>query len=340
MKVGQVLAMRTDLYSMEFCDEMSNLQDRAFAFDSAVSRQIIEENLGGQTIDQVFDRFNPSPFAAASLSQVHKGRLRKNKQWVAIKVQRPFAKEYFEYDFRWLSRIARCCEKQGILPNYQWGQMIAEIDQLMREELDYRHEGSEMKRMRGILKEHNVYVPRVYFKYNTRVLLVMEFLDGIFMSDYIKVQRKDPARTRKWCKKNKIRPKKLATVLLKTLMRQVYEDYVFHGDLHPGNIVILRGNKVAFIDFGNTGIFDIDFSTKYDQYSRAIGECALNKAADLFLLLAGRLPVMDIDEVKQKLVRSLQRQQALCRIKNLPFHEKSLSATTGEMNRLTVEYNL
>ena len=98
MKVGQVMSMRTDLFSGAFCNELLHLQDKASSFPAAESRRRIEQSLGCR-IEDVFDHYEEKPFAAASLSQVHRAFLREQQMWVAVKVQRPYSRAYFRHDF-------------------------------------------------------------------------------------------------------------------------------------------------------------------------------------------------------------------------------------------------
>jgi len=337
IKMGQVLSMRNDLFSVEFCDELLKLQDQAFAFPSELSIQLIEQSIGCP-VDHVFENLDPKPFAAASLSQVHKAKLRGRDIDVAVKVQRPYARETFEYDFWWLSLCFNTLSHFRIAEHFHWKEMLTEIKGFMEEELDYRHEASEMKRMRKLLKAHKVYVPKVFLMYTTRTLLVMEFLPGVFMSDYVKVARAEPHRVAAWLEDNQLNPKRLARRLLQSLMRQMFEDYAFHGDLHPGNIILLRKNRIALVDFGNTGTFDRDFIAKYEQYSRALASGNFSTAADMFLLFAGSIPSVDTAQVKKDVIRALQEAQRKSGIRNLPFHEKSLAATSAEMNAIIAKY--
>ncbi|MCS1407972.1 MAG: putative protein kinase UbiB [Verrucomicrobia subdivision 3 bacterium] len=339
IKLGQVLGMRSDLFTMEFCNEISQMQDRAFAFPSALSRQIIERNLGCP-IQQVFERLETNPFAAASLCQVHKGRLRRNGQWVAVKVQRPHAPECFRYDFFCLRLLASALRAIGLMPHMHWQEMLREVDAMMQEELDYRHEAGNLRKLRKTLKHHGVITPRVYLEFNTKQLLVMELLEGVFMSDFINTSRTHPARLAAWLQENDLDPAKIARRLLHSMLRQLYEDLLFHGDLHPGNILLLRKNRLAFIDFGNCGAFDADFAAKYDQYSRALAAGALAKAADLYLILMGKLPLLDLSEIKPKLIKIFQKQSNRSSIRNLPFPQRSISRNSGELNALAMNYRI
>lgn len=339
IKVGQVLAMRTDIFSLEFCRELSRLQDRAMTFSPKRSVQIVREELG-RPLDEVFEDFEEVPFAAASLSQVHKARLLSTGEWVAVKVQRPHAREYFQYDIRWLKVFARVFGKFGALKHLRLDRMLQEIEEMMEEELDYRNEASNMQRLGKILERHQILVPKVYLRHSTERLLVMDYIDGVFMSDYIHVARKDPARAKAWLIENDIDTRRVARRLFQSVMRQLYEDLFFHADLHPGNIILLKGNRLAFIDFGNCGRVDQKFAAQYDQYFRAMSEHALEKAADLLLLTLGKLPQMDVDAFKKRVIKVLGKQISRSFIQNLPYREKSIGSSSAELNQIMAEYKI
>lgn len=337
MKLGQVMSMRTDLFSPEFCNELLHLQDKATSFPGAEARRRIEASLGC-TIEDIFDHYEERPFAAASLSQVHRAFLREQQMWIVIKVQRPFSRAMFRHDFFWLSLTFGLLEKLRIGKNFRWSEMLEEVQNFMEEELDYRNEAAELKRMRKLLKSHKIYVPKVVQKYATETVLVIEYLPAVFVSDYVRALRENPRRLAAWIEENDLEPKKIARRLIQSLLRQMFEDFSFHGDLHPGNIVLLRNNRIAFIDFGSIGRLDRDFISRYDQYTRAMAAGNLSTAADMFLLFAGSLPDVDPVEVKRELVKALQHAQRLSSIDNIPFQEKSLAATSARINALVFGY--
>jgi ubiquinone biosynthesis protein len=339
IKLGQVLAMRTDLFSIEFCRELSRLHDRAMTFSPELSMQIVEEELG-RPIYEVFEEFEPVPFAAASLSQAHMARRRDHPGRVVVKVQRPYVAEYFKYDFKWLNLVFNAIGRFPSLRHYQLGEMLQEIRLMMEEEVDYRNEASNMIRLRKTLARHPVYVPTVYLDLCTGRVLVMEFIDGVFVSDYNRVLRDDPARVEVWLKENKIDPPTVATRLFQSTMRQLFEDLSFHGDLHVGNIILLQENNLALIDFGNVGRLDPKFSFQYDQYFRAMADGALDRAADLLLVTMDRLPAVDIVRLKSRLIRVLDRQTVRSSIKNLPYHEKSIANSSAELGQVLSEFKI
>lgn len=339
IKVGQVLAMRTDIFPLEFCSELSRLQDRSIAFSSKLSMKIIEKNLGC-AITEVFDEFEVAPFAAASLSQVHRARLRKSGERVVVKVQRPYAMRYFHYDFRWLTWFTRILKIFGLMKHFRLESMLLVIREMMEEELDYRHEASNMRRLKKILDQHQIIVPVVYLKYTTGCVLVMEYLDGVFMSDFVSVLRRDPEKAKAWLAENDIRPVRIARRLFQSVMRQLYEDLFFHADLHPGNVVLLKGSRLAFIDFGNCGKIDQKFAAQYDQYFRAMSENALDKAADLLLLTMGKLPHMDVEGFKKRVIKVFEKQISRSYIHNLPYREKSIGSNSAELNQIMADYKI
>jgi ubiquinone biosynthesis protein len=339
IKLGQVLAMRTDLFSVDFCRELSKLQDRAMTFPPVLSMQIVEQQLG-RPIDEIFDEFEPLPFAAASLSQVHKARRRDRPGAVVVKVQRPYVTEYFKYDFRWMNLVFGAIGRLPSMRHYQLGEMLLEIESMMEEEVDYRNEASNMIRLRKTLAEHPIYVPAVHLDLSTDRVLVMEFIDGVFMSDLSRVLLDEPERASAWLKENQIDPRRVATRLFQSTMRQLFEDLTFHGDLHPGNIILLRDNNLALIDFGNVGRLDPRFSFQYGQYFRAMGEGALDRAADLLLITMGRLPAVDIVKLKSRLIRVLDKLAVRSAIKNLPYQQKSIANSSAKLAQVLSEFKI
>ena len=339
IKVGQVLAMRTDLFSPEFCTELSRLQDRASTFPEKVSIGIIEKNLGCP-LENVFDIFQPKPFAAASLSQVHKARLRNEGEWVVVKVQRPFALDYFRYDLRWLNCFVWLLKFLGLMKHLRLDVMLEQVNEMMVEELDYRNEAGNMRRLKPILKQHRIVVPRIYWEYSTERVLVMEYLKGVFMSDYIQLARQNPTRASEWLAENEIEPKKVARRLFQSVMRQLYEDLFFHADLHPGNIILLRNNRFAFIDFGNCGKVDKKLAKNYHQYFRAVSEQDLDKAIEYLIPTMGKLPSVDMDALKKRLMKVLDKQISRSYIKNLTYRERSIGSSSAEMNRVMAEFEI
>lgn len=340
VKIGQLLSLRTDLMPQVFCDQLSLLQHRSVGFPQAVARQIIEEQLGGK-VEDFFDEFDPHPFAAASISQVHWARLRREGTEVAIKVQRPEIGAIFDRDIAIIRWIVNTMGRLHFKTYMAWDEMLWEIEQIMAEEVDYRFEAANIRRARKNFRKHKVYVPRVFDEYSTRSILVMEYISGTLMADFIAIRNSDPARLERWLTENNIKPTKVGRRLLYAFLQELLEDNLFHGDLHPGNIILLRDSRFAFIDLGSIGSLEKAGLDHYLQSFRAMAIRDYDKAADMLFLLSPRLPpTIDLSEVKQQLLRAYQAWDARAHLKNLPYHEKSVNSLGNDTGNVLLAHKI
>jgi len=262
VKAGQMMSLRTDIFSEEVVDQLAQLAYRAHGFAPELARQIVEESIGGP-IDKEFASFEELPFAAASISQVHRARLRRDGTLVVVKVQRPGIVALLERDLRAIKTVTRLARHIPGATHVPWDGLVKELRRVFTEEVDYRFEISNLRRMRKTLREHNVYVPKVFRRVSGRQIIVMELVDGVLMSDYSRVSASDPARAERWCNENNVVPRKVGSRLMRSFYRQMFEDNVFHGDLHPGNIVLLRDSRFALIDLGSIGMLEKKFLEYY-----------------------------------------------------------------------------
>ncbi len=323
VKIGQLLSMRRDLFSDEFCDALAALQDHATGFPFHHTQRILDEELD-DPIEHVFTEFDEEPFAAASIGQIYRARLRQNGMLVAVKIRRPTVAGLVAGDIRfvwWISRIALLF---NLLPSFRWDDFYWELDRTLSEELDYRYEANYIRRMRKSLKAHGIYVPKVFPRFCGEQMLVMEFVTGVLMSDVLRLDHTDPARLADWMADNNVDRKKVGKRLTMSLNRQIFEDNLFHGDLHPGNIVLLRDSRIALIDFGSVGWLDKDFLDRYDDFLKAMALKEYGKAADLFLLLSPELPDIDLEPVRRDLKRFMRSWAHNAEIKSIPFSKKSI----------------
>jgi ubiquinone biosynthesis protein len=333
IKFGQLLSLRTDVFSYEFCRELGRLQDQATAFPPRIAKEIIEGELGGP-LEQYFDQFDEAPVAAASIGQVHLARLPGQGVWVAVKVQRPYTDWVFARELALVRLVVRAARRLWFVPDLRWEEMLWELDQIFAEEIDYRFEASNMRRMRKSLRPHGVYVPKVFPSYCTKQVLVTEFIDGVLMTDLIRMLKDDPQRCVAWCAENKIRPRLVASRLYNSLLRQLLEDNLFHGDPHPGNIMLLRNSRVALIDFGTVGSMEREYHQKFELLFKAMVGQDYAKSADILLLLSGALPPRDLTDAKQELIRGLRAWERRVFTAGIAYREKSMSSISHELIKI------
>ena len=337
MKVGQLMSLRRDVLPEAMCDELANLQHRAHGFSPDIAMAVIERELG-MPIERAFSVFDPQPFAAASLSQVHVARLRKSRIDVVVKVLRPGVREKFERDLRILRFIAMRLNRFPSLRQFRLRDALGEFEQIFREETDYRYEISNMRAMRKSTKGHKLYIPKVFASLSTQDMIIMERVSGLLMSDYIRIQREEPARVRAWLKANNIKAHLVGQRLLISFMRQLFENNLFHADLHPGNIILLRDSRIALIDMGSVGSLDREFLTLYRGVQRALAERDYGRAADLQLRLCAQLPSRNLQELRMELARTLRVWSDRTRVKHLPFHDRSVNTGAAEVSRILYRF--
>ena len=249
VKFGQLLSTRPDIVPPDIISELRGLQDdvRPFPFEQA--REVIEAELG-LTLERAFVDFDPTPIAAASIGQVHRATL-PNGHHVAVKVQRPGAPRQIESDLALLYQAAKVAkERIRALDFIDARELVDEFGRSIRKELDYRSEGRNAERFRkDFVGDPHIVVPRVYWTYTRARVLTLEYLDGIQLSDV------DPAAYTVDERRH------LTTQMTEAWMTMIFRNGFFHGDPHPANILVLPGDRIGLVDFGQVGqLTDDDMS--------------------------------------------------------------------------------
>ena len=345
VKVGQVLALRTDLFPDEICEQLRNLQYEAVGFPFEIARSTIESELGSP-MGQIFESFDEQPLAAASIAQIHRAVLLKKKDKkkkkipVVVKIQRPGLADAFQRDLDTIKIFVKLLVSLNFATYFRWDEFVAELDKTFKEELDFRYEAANTRRMKKNLKFHKVYVPTVYQKYCKRRVLVMEFVDGVLMADYINELRKDRARVKRWDDENDVDPKEVGEKLYISLFRQIFEDNLYHGDLHPGNIILLRKSKFVLIDLGSTGTLEAELRKIYLSYINALSEGDFPKASDYYIRFGVDVPKANIPRVRVEMARGFDSWSAKSELKGLSYREKSLGGATQEVTNVAFGYKI
>jgi ubiquinone biosynthesis protein len=145
------------------------------------------------------------------------------------------------------------------------------------------------------------------------------------MSDYLRLDRNDPQRVEAWRQENNVKPVRVGSRLLRSFYRQLFEDDLFHGDLHPGNIILLRNSRIALIDLGTLGNLEKRFVEIYKLQAKAFSERDYSKAADFYLLLCDSIPGMDIEAFRTETVEVYRNWEARTHLQGLTFLEKSIT---------------
>ncbi|MGW8426090.1 ABC1 kinase family protein [Peribacillus simplex] len=256
IKLGQIASTRRDFVPDEIVRELEKLQDQVTPFPFERVRKIVEAELG-DSLENLFLEFHETPLATASIGQVHTARL-PSQEVVAIKVQRPDILPTVETDLEILDDLARLMEARiSWARRYQIRKMIDEFAKSLRAELDYNSEGRNGERIaKQFIDDQGFKVPRIHWEFSTKRVLTMDFIQGIKINHYKLLDEEGYDR------------RQIAERLANSMLQQILIDGFYHGDPHPGNIIILPGNVVALMDFGMVG--RLEEETKFQFASLVI----------------------------------------------------------------------
>lgn len=240
IKLGQVLSTRPDILPEEVIIELTKLQDRAPEVEFDKIEQLLNKNFGNYK--NVFEYINPKPVASASVSQVHEGFLLTGEK-VAVKVKRPNIEEIIKLDiafFQWLFSFLEKHSKTAKELNLK--AIIEEYKRTIRKEINFEIEAYYLDTFRkNFKKSETFYIPKRFKKYCTKDVLVLEFIEGI------KISQIDELKNRGFSLKD------IAENLTDAYFKMVFEDGIYHADPHPGNLFVMYNGKIACLDFGMVG---------------------------------------------------------------------------------------
>ena len=244
IKLGQLMSTRADIFPPEYIAEFKKLQDQVPPIPFEAIKGVIERELN-RPISDIFASIDEKALAAASVAQVHAAELDDSRR-VVVKVIRPGIDKKIREDIRLMYYFAEKIEK-----SFEIGKIVSFVD-LVKEfersifrELDMYVEAGNIERFaQNFSDSEELYIPKVYWDYTARSVLVMEHIDGI------KMDRVDEIIA------HGIDPKEIAMIGLRSFSRQLMEFGLFHADPHPGNTVVMYDGRVSLLDFGIIGYLD------------------------------------------------------------------------------------
>ena len=238
LKFGQLAAVRPDYFPEEYRRELLGLLDDVPPIEPWLLDNIFLGEYGKRP-EEVFQKFNREPFAAASLGQVHEAWLPEGER-VAIKVQRPFVAEDFASDARFFTFLGWALRRSGVVRTVDPARVVRDFIHWTERELDYLKEAEHLLRLREqVLRgKLHVEIPRVFGEYTTKRILVMEFVEGDTLKSYY-LKKEPPPNSNKLFK----------DIIFYELYSFLFDGF-FHADPHPANILILPDGGLGFIDAG------------------------------------------------------------------------------------------
>jgi len=313
IKVGQLFSTRSDLFPIEYVEELSKLQDKVPAFSYEQAKAIIELDLG-KPIQELYRNFDPIPIAAASLGQVHRAQLYSGEE-VVVKVQRPGLVKLFEIDLAILKGITRYFQNH---PDWgrgrDWLGIYDECCKILYEEIDYLNEGRNADMFRRNFRNENwVMVPRVYWRYASPRVLTLEYLPGIKISHYEALEAAGLDRRR------------LAQLGAEAYLHQLLNNGFFHADPHPGNIAVNADGALIFYDFGMMGQVKPVTREKLMQTFFGIAQKNADQVVNSLIELGALAPTDDMGPVRRSI------QFMLDNFMDKPFEAQSVTEISDDL---------
>lgn len=247
LKIAQSMSMDQGVLPEEFTDIMSEAQYKVPPINKALVRSIIKKELGNYP-EQIFAEFDAEAFAAASIGQVHRAKLKDGTD-VAIKIQYPNVRNTIQSDLALAKTLLSRVTKNGAnLDMY-----IEEIEQTLVEETDYHQEGEYIKYYHKRFSKNEIITPKLFEKYSTQKVLTMSFLEGVHMKEYLAQNPSQEERNH------------FGQLLWNFFHNQVEQRSFIHADAHPGNFLFRKDGRLGVIDFGCVKKFPESFTRRYMQ---------------------------------------------------------------------------
>lgn len=261
VKLGQVLSLRPDLIGPDLAAELTQLQSNVQADPADQVRALIESELGAP-VEKLFAKFDGEAIASASIGQVHRARLHDGTE-VVVKVQHQGIEATVNEDLDILGGLATLAENIPEFAVWRPSVIVEQLSRSLRRELNFSRELQQLIVFRKQYAHiETVRIPEAFPKLSSARVLTMEFLEGTSVSslaakrDCDRDDGKDSDR------------QEIARIAAELYVEMIFIHGLYHADPHPGNILVLEGNKLGLLDFGMVGRID-------DRLREAIEEMLL-----------------------------------------------------------------
>jgi len=267
-KLGQVISTRADLFPPDFVEQLAWLRDDCAPSSTQYVLGRVRAALGGP-VSSLFESFDETPLACASIAQVHRGVTRDGRV-LALKVVKQHVAKQLEGDLLLLERLLRVLERVvPALREFRAHAHFAEIARLLKAQASMQREAANQAELHARLLGHPfIRIPQVLAEHSSDDVLVMEFVDGIRGKDFARVRV--PART-------------LARRFQHAIYSMVYSHGVFHADPHPGNVIFSEDGTISFVDFGVVGRLTEDEKWALSSFYFACSRKDWPRACERFL---------------------------------------------------------
>lgn len=322
IKLGQVLATRSDLVGEEIAADLSSLQDRLPPFPSEQAMAMIAAELG-RPLAELFQDFTTEPVAAASIAQVHKA-VTTDGRTVAVKVVRPGVAEAFRRDIELFNWLADMIERhRPRLRRLKPREVVATLESAIRTEMDLRMEAAAAVELAAnFADDTELYIPAIDWNRTAARVLTLEWVEGI------RIDQPDALQQQGFVLDD------IIATAANAFFKMVYRDGFFHADMHPGNLFVRPDGRIAVIDFGIMGRLDREtrFYLADMLHGFLVGD--YRRVAEVHFE-AGYVPANQSVDLFMQACRSIGQP-----LLNKPLEEISLARLLGQLFGITETFQM
>ncbi|WGL60319.1 AarF/UbiB family protein [Pigmentibacter sp. JX0631] len=318
IKLAQLLSAREDLLPKSYIEEFKRLCDNV----KPIPKEIVEKLLSTELSEKLFseiESFDFDPIGSASIGQVHRAIL-KNGSHVVFKIQRPEVETIITNDLAILMTIASLLETafpelKVLKPTV----IVAELRRSLFNELDYTKEAANTERMRHLFKDNTkIHIPNIYYTFCTSKILCMSEVSGVKLTDTNSLKNSD----------------ELIKIGVETFLDMTFQFGIFHGDLHPGNLIQMQDGKLGILDFGLTVRLKQSLRNTLAFMFYSLAKHDIETCARLFIELTEKEDLSISSQLESEIIEILDN------IISVPLHELQLGKTLMRIARVAASKNV
>jgi ubiquinone biosynthesis protein len=339
LKFGQILSLQVDALPREYCDALLSLLDRVPPFPREQVRDVFIGDLG-KPPESLYREFDYSPIASASIGQVHRAVLFDSTK-VAVKVQRPGIEGIFMRDAAMLRLFVKIVFLLRITSLYFMRDPVREFNDWILDELDYRREASYAEVLgRNARETPSESVPKIHWDLTGARILTMDFLEGYSVMEYIRLRERRDLHRLEELEQIGFDPPKFVSNVINNFLSDAFKFGVFHADLHPANLLIMKDNVVGYVDFGIVGSMTPEARRKQIQLSLAYVRGKTDEIFDAFMNVCTFTKESDLAGFRRELDRRSRYWYREPAIGGVPHFSRSLTVAMIDLLALCRYYGV
>ncbi len=282
VKLGQVLSTRPDLLPTEYCEALKRLQDDVTQVPFEEIEKELREEFGDR-LDSEFQEINPVAIAAASVGQVHRAVLKDGSK-IVLKILRPHIEKTIDADIEILRSLAHVVEDHNPDLGFSPVAVVDNFGRSLKKELDFYNEAKNTDRFTAMFQDTDrVNFAKVYWNVTTRRVLGLQEIEGLELSHWKTADLTTKQR------------KTIVENVAYAVFKQCLEVGFFHADPHPGNIMVLPGERIVFLDCGMTGHLDPHTARDLADLLYGVAKSDIDRVTQAFMSL-GNVDISSVDE--------------------------------------------